>query len=77
LPNTNNTPTQRHDLASIGSASTVTKSDFEQFQNRLMKDISPNLKDCLSMASLTTDNVSHQYFLDELCTEREATAQPN
>lgn len=58
------------DATSIGSASTVTKTEFEQFQTKLSKDLAANLKECRSLASSVTDNGSRQSFIEELRAER-------
>jgi hypothetical protein len=71
LPTSNSS--QRQDASSVGSTSTVTKTEFEQFQSKLSKDLAENLKECRSMAStssMTSDTGTSQSFMDELRAER-------
>jgi hypothetical protein len=61
LPNNSNPRTsQRQDAASVGSTSTVTKTEFEQFQTKLSNDLAANLKECRSLASSMTGDDSNK-----------------
>jgi hypothetical protein len=51
-------PTPCTDVASVGSFSTVTKTDLETLQSKLSRDMANNLNECRSLASTMTDDNS-------------------
>jgi hypothetical protein len=67
-------PTPSTDVASVGSFSTVTKTDLETLQSKLSRDMANNLKECRSLASTMTDDNS-KALIAEIRAEREATAK--
>jgi hypothetical protein len=67
-------PSPPIDVASIGSFSTVTKTDLETLHSKLSKDMAANLKECRSLASTMTDDTSKS-LIAEIRAEREAAAQ--
>jgi hypothetical protein len=78
LPSSSTTATSpRNDTFSVGSISTVTKSDLEAFQTKLSQDLADNLKACQSLTSSVTADSTQTTALAEIRAERHAMQQEN
>ena len=67
----------RNDNSSVGSISTVTKSEFEAFQSRISRDLATNLKACQSLASSVTGDSTQSSAMDDMRAERKAMQAEN
>ena len=67
----------RNDNSSVGSSSSITKSEFDTFQTKLHKDLAEHLKACQSTASSMTGDSTVSQAIEEMRAERLAMRQAN
>jgi hypothetical protein len=68
----------RNDNSSMGSTSTVTKSEFESFQTKLTKDLAAQFKACqASLTSSVTGDSTQSTVIEEMRAERIAMQTEN